>query len=165
MTDKPSTETGLSHLMALLSDPSGQEAILQETNSYTQRFGLTLSDTDIQMLLSRRTESLAEQRRIEFGNGILDKIIFVFCDSEFIYQGNYAETLAELQDIFYLYKNESLDELTDDELLETMREAFDGECRGSLDYLAETCLEQFARGIRASTHKFMGKYGESDDTF
>lgn len=165
MTDKPSTETCLSHLMALLSAPSGQEASLQETNSYTHQFGLTLSDSDIQMLLSRRTESLAEQRRIEFGNGILDKIIFTFCDSEFIYQENYAETLAELQDIFYLYKNESLDELTDEELLETMREAFDRECHGSLEYLAETCLEQFARGIRAGTHKFIGKYEEHDDTF
>ena len=33
-------------------------------------------------------------------------------------QENYADTLMRLQDIFYLYKNESLDELTDDELLE-----------------------------------------------
>ena len=30
-------------------------------------------------------------------------------------QENYADTLMRLQDIFYLYKNESLDELTDDE--------------------------------------------------
>ena len=48
-------------------------------------------------------------------------------------QENYADTLMRLQDIFYLYKNESLDELTDDELLEYMKEKFDGICAGDLD--------------------------------
>ncbi len=50
-----------------------------------------------------------------------------------------------LQDIFYLYKNESLDELTDDELLEYMKEKFDGICAGDLDYLEGTELDTFAR--------------------
>ena len=52
---------------------------------------------------------------MEFGKGILDKIIFAFCDSDFIYQESYAETIARLQSIFFLFKNESMDELTDDE--------------------------------------------------
>ncbi len=56
-------------------------------------------------------------------------------------QENYADTLMRLQDIFYLYKNESLDELTDDELLEYMKEKFDGICAGDLDYLEGTELD------------------------
>ena len=144
-------------LAAFMSEQN-QIELVRKTNEYTERFGLRLTDLDIQKLMEERRECLAEQRRVEFGTGVLDKIIFAFCDSDYIYQGNYVETIAALQDIFYLYKNESMDELTDDELISVMREAFDGECKGSLEYLEETFLEDFARDIRSNTHKFIGRY-------
>ena len=97
------------------------------------------------------------EQRVEFGPGVLDKIIFAFCDSNYIYQDIYAETIARLHEIFYLYKNESMDEMTDDELIHVMRNAFDGECQGSLDYLEDTYLEEFAREIRSRTHHFIGR--------
>lgn len=146
----------------LLSEQK-QKDLIKQTNEYTNQFGLSLSDCDIQQLLNRRRECLVEQQRVEFGEGILNKIIFAFCDSDYIYQENFTETIARLQDIFYLYKNESMDELTDDELLQVMRTAYDGECQGSLEYLEETYLEKFARNIRATTHKFIGRYERDDD--
>ena len=72
-----------------------------------------------------------------------------FCDSQFIQSGDYADTLARLQEIFYLYKNESMDELTDRELLEIMKENFEQICYGDLEYLETTCLERFAATVRA----------------
>ena len=149
----------------LLFSEQGQVDLLKKTNAYAGRYGLCLTDADIQELIVRRRECLTEQQRVEFGNGILDKIIFAFCDSAYIYQDNYAETIAELQRIFYLYKNESLDEWTDDELIRIMRDAFDRECQGSLEYLEETLLDQFARNIRANTRRFMGRYEEDDEIF
>lgn len=77
-------------------------------------------------------------------------------------QENYADTLMRLQDIFYLYKNESLDELTDDELLEYMKEKFDGICAGDLDYLEGTVLDTFEREVRTGTKKYIGKYREDE---
>ena len=59
------------------------------------------------------------------------------------------DTLARLQEIFYLYKNESMDELTDGELLEIMKENFEQICYGDLEYLETTCLERFAAAVRA----------------
>lgn len=147
--------------MLIFGEKTQIEAV-KRTNDYTEKFGLRLSDQDIQELVVRRRECLSEQMRVEFGNGILEKLIFAFCDSDYIYQGNYAETIASLQEIFYLYKNESMDELTDDELLTFMRESFDGECQGSLEFLEETVLERFARSIRANTHKFIGRYEEDE---
>lgn len=135
-----------------------QADIIRKTNVYTNRFGLSLTDDDIGELLARRRECLEEQRRVEFGTGILDKLIFAFCDSDYIYQENYPEIIMRLQEIFYLYKNESMDELTDDELISFMRKAFEEECQGSLEYLEETILDEFAREIRTDTRKFMGRY-------
>ena len=39
-----------------------------------------------------------------------------------------------------------------------MKNAFDGECKGSLEYLEETALEQYARNVRKEGKNFFGKY-------
>jgi len=135
------------------------EKVLQ-SNSYTRQFGLQLSEHEVLELLQDRKCSLQEQERVEFGEGILQKIIFAFCDSPYIYQDNYVDMIAQLQNIFYLYKNESMDELTDDELLSYMKEKFENECQGSVEHLEDTCLEGFARMIRAGTCRFMGANNE-----
>ena len=147
---------GVEDYLVALSQYRKQEVL--RSNEYTCQFGLSLSEQDIEELMIVRRECLQEHQRVEFGKGVLEKLIYAFCDSSYIYQENYVDTLSRLQDIFYLYKNESMDELTDDELIEYMRKSFDETCHGSLDYLEETCLEEFARNIRRSTHKFIGRY-------
>lgn len=131
-------------------------------NHDTEKFGLALSEREAQLLVAERGEVLRKERRVEFGQGILSKIIDTFCDSAYITQDSYCDTLIRLQEIFFLYKNEMLDEITDDELLEFMREQFDGVCCGDLDYLEETCLDLFAQAIRAgySGYEATGGRGE-----
>ncbi|UWP59463.1 DUF6323 family protein [Ruminococcus gauvreauii] len=132
----------------LMSDQNQLTKVL-EANQYTERFGLVLSQEDAQLLVRERSEVLRAEKRVEFGEGILPQLIFVFCDSQYIDQNNYVETLKRLQEIFYLYKNEMLDEITDAELLEFMKEQFETVCFGDLDYLEGTCLDIFSQAIRA----------------
>lgn len=129
-------------------------------NQYTQKFGVVLSMEEGKELMECRKEALKTQERLELGEGILAKLIYEFCDSPYLYQDNYAESLGELQRIFYLYKNESLDELSDDELIHFMKQKFDGECEGSLGYLEDTVLDEFCRSIREMEHGFIG--GKTD---
>lgn len=143
------------------------EAVLQ-TNVYTEKYGLVLSQEDTELVLAERQKSLREQRRVEFGQGVLPKIIQEFCDSAYISQSNYVETLVRLQDIFYLYKNEMQDEISDDELLHFMREQFETVCFGDLDYLEGTCLSNFAQAIRAGYRGYRasdgyGEYAQFDE--
>lgn len=140
-----------------------QLAKLQGCNQYTEKFSLKLSQQEALTLLKDRAEVLKEQQRVEFGEGILEKLIFTFCDSPYIYQDNYVETIGKLQEIFFLYKNESLDELTDDELLTYMKEQFEGACQGSLEHLEDTALEGFARAIRKGATGFIGSCREDED--
>lgn len=81
-------------------------------------------------MLARR-EIVKKQERVEFGEGILPKLIAVFCDSCYINQENYEELIEELLDTFFLFKREAEEQLTDDELLAFMREQFDKVCFGS----------------------------------
>ena len=149
--------------LSILGKGQFQIEKVTDCNQYSQKFGVQLSKKDAMMLLDARKNSLKEQERVEFGGGILPKLIFAFCDSPFIYQDNYVDTLESLQDIFYLYKNESLDELTDDELIGYMKKHFDNDCQGSLEYLEDTCLEDFARSIREGTRGFIGKYEDQEE--
>lgn len=134
----------------MLAEQQKQE--IQKIISYndnTRKYGLVLTEEDVKELVVSRKESLKEHQRVEFGDGILPDLIYAFCDSSYIHKENYAETLMQLQDIFYLYKNELQDELTDSELIEFMRRQFDDICFGDLEYLQGTCLERLARAVRA----------------
>lgn len=64
-----------------------------------------------------------------------------------------------MQEIFYLYKNEMEDEITDDELLHLMKEQFELICFGDLDYLEGTCLNIFAQAIRAGYQGYQSSEG------
>ena len=133
----------------ILLQKQNQLGKIIETNKTAQQYGLTLSEEDAQLILKECGNSLREQKRVEFGGGITPKIIYEFCDSEYIDQNDYADTIIRLQEIFYLYKNEMQDEITDEELLNFMKEQFDGVCCGDPDYLEGTCLDIFAQAIRA----------------
>ena len=121
---------------------------LRECNDITLPFGLYLSEKNIQSLVEKRFAALKDTGRIEFGQSILKKLIRGFCDSPYIDQNNYQDTVLQLIDIFYYFKNESLELITDEELIGLMRKYFDGVCQGSLDYLAGSVLEDICRGSR-----------------
>ena len=143
----------------ILLQQQTQVARVMETNQATEKFGLVLTEEDAGLILKERKDALLEQRRVEFGGGIVPKIIYEFCDSDFIDQNNYVETIVRLQEIFYLFKNEMMDEMTDDELLHLMKEQFEEICFGDLEYLEGTCLANFAQAVRAG----YGEYSKFDE--
>ena len=120
-----------------------------KTNETSKENGLTLTEEEAKALVAARGDTLREERRVEFGDSISPKLIRAFADSSFINQEDYAESIARLQEIFFLYKNESMDMVSDDELLGIMKSAFENESGGDLEYLEGTALEAFARTVRA----------------
>ena len=137
-------------------------ATIISVNEKTQHFGLALSRQNAEELMACRNESLKKYQRVEFGKGILDKLIFTFCDSQYIYQDNYLDTLRQLQDIFYEFKNAAEDKITDEELLTFMREQFESVCYGDTEYLENTCLARFAKAIRAGYEGYKGTGGQGE---
>ena len=67
---------------------------VMEMNRQTERFGLSLTQEEARLLVENRNQVLKEQQRVEFGEGILPKLIFAFCDSAYIDRENYVETMA-----------------------------------------------------------------------
>ncbi len=131
--------------------PMQKQQMLQELlkcNEFTSRYGVQLSPEEAGLLMEARKESLSANGRIEFGAGVMQRIIMEFADSPYLYQDNYLSTLLELQECFYYFKNETLDELSDDELIHLMKYHFDHDCQGSAEYLQSTVLENISHDVR-----------------
>ena len=133
---------------AALSPQLSQQELLR-CNAVSSRFGLTLSPRELGELTEGRRQALLATGRIEFGGGILPKLVSAFCASPYLQSDDYAETLLELQDAFYYFKNECRDALGDDELIAYMAKIYDGAAQGSMDYLCGTALPALCRRIRA----------------
>lgn len=136
-------------------------AELLALNRVTAAYGLVLTQTQALALSQNREAALQRTARLEFGGGILPKLILAFRDSPYFPGGDPVVVLSELMDIFYAYKNETLDALTDDELLAAMRAAYDGTCHGCTALLAGRELELLARLVRSGPEA--GGEEEDDD--
>ncbi|AGX42875.1 DUF6323 family protein [Clostridium saccharobutylicum] len=131
-------------------------------NEFTIEYGLTLHEEDVKEILKTRNVALEKSGRIEFNGQIMNKIIRRFCDSTYISQYNYSDTINELVEIFYNYKNETLDYISDDELIEIMKEYFDNYCQGSLELLEGKVLYKIADNIRNGVKDYTNIDSEKD---
>ncbi len=127
---------------ALANIPAGLQflgdysaAQLMECNGTTGVFGLVLSPADVQFLAETRADALGRMGRVEFGECATRKIILEFCDSPYLSQDTFAETVGELAQLFYYFKSE-LEWMADSDLIARMKAYFDTECRGSTEDLA-----------------------------
>ena len=117
-------------------------------NEETEAYGLVLTQEQALELVETRNLALRDAGRMEFGEGVIGKLIRAFRDSPYLTPRNYAETLNALTETFYYYKSETLDRLSDDELIGYLRSWFDMPCQGSVELLSGTVLDWFAREVR-----------------
>ena len=121
---------------------------LEICNAAIGRYGLALSATDIQALVTGRIEALDETERVEFGSGIAKDLVLGFAGSPFVAQTTFTQTLLELQELFYEFKNESLEQITDEELIQTVRSLYDDVANGDIGRLAEALFDGLGRHVR-----------------
>lgn len=133
-----------------------------ECNEVTRDYSLKLNEEDVKEIIKTRNIALEKSGRIEFNGQIINKIITAFCDSPYISQHNYSETINELVEIFYNYKNETLDFIGDEELIEIMKEYFDNYCQGSLELLEGKVLYKIADNIRNGVKDYTNLDSEKD---
>jgi hypothetical protein len=129
---------------------STKKAVLEimRQNQFTAHNGLELTEQEAVELLETRSCSLQDTGRLELGAGAIGRLIREFSGSPYISQANYVETLHQLIEMFYYFKNETLDLMSDDDLVRFMQTCFDGRCGGSLELLRSRELEEMARRVR-----------------
>lgn len=118
---------------------------LLDANPVLQQFGLALSGPDAHKLALADQKLLQNTGRVAFGGGVAHKLALAFCDSPYIDNRTLVDSLEELTDIFYYYKNETAERLTDEELIAFMEKNFNGVCQGSFELLRTRELDALAR--------------------
>jgi hypothetical protein len=116
-----------------------------EKNGITARYGLSLSEIQAAELVTLQNEILCDFERVDFGGGVVDRLALAFCDSPYISQSGYPALLAELIELFYELKDETADLLPDDELIDWIKNHFDGDCQGSMALLRDRGLAEGRR--------------------
>lgn len=128
-----------------------EEKALRRAEMAAERFGLRLSPEAYERLGEERRRALRETRRLELGEGILPALMLAFCDSPYLSQDRWEESLGELQSLFYQFKNETRDALQDAELIAAMARVFEAK-GGSLTALAMTEPEALLRAAGEARH-------------
>jgi hypothetical protein len=135
---------------------------LESCNRRIERNGLSLTSQDIRVLVAGRLEALAVSDRVEFGGGVVREIVLAFAASPHLSQANFVPTVLDLQELFYEFKNESLEQIPDDELIAKMRSLFDDVAQGDLGYLEQALFEGLARHVREAAAGPIAEDGAAD---
>ena len=98
---------------------------LTEVNGRLAAGGLSITREDYRMLAERRAEALADTERVEFGLPAIFEVAGAVAGSPYLSQTSLAEVLAELQDAFYLLRDDLPVEAPDAEIAEALRNCFD----------------------------------------
>ena len=131
---------------ASLAKKQNAEALLA-LNEKTAEYGLSLTAAQAASLAETQSAELKKAARIELGAGMAEKLVLAFCASPYLHAAYYEQTLHELFECFYAFKNETSDVLSDKTLLIFMRNAFDHVCGGSTEQLVGTVLPDLARHL------------------
>ena len=124
---------------------------------------IPLSRAQLALLRSHEAQALARCGRVDFGGGVLAKLTQAFADSPHIQREELAQTLAELTELFYEFKNATRDALSDDELLRAMAALFSGPAQGSVERLGDANASLLLRAAGGEPCASMDDDEGSDD--
>lgn len=146
----------------LYSDPTAVNQLLS-CNKKTEYYGLSLTPQDAAALMKTRAEELSISGRVEVGSATIGKLINAFCDSGYICQRDYVETVQQLIEIFYGAKNETENRISDDELIAFLRDSFENHCGGSLELLYARDVQKLAENLRNGVKDYTNMNPEEDE--
>ena len=121
---------------------------LCKVNDDIKEYGLFITKEDAKELVCTRNKALMKNGRVEFKETIIMEIIKKFSPSPYIMKSNYRDIFCELVEIFYEYKNETLEVLGDEELIDAMVDYFNNYCQGSIELLEGKALYKVAENVR-----------------
>lgn len=121
---------------------------LLEINEKSSDYGLILSSKDVEEVIKSRKNTLKNYSRIDLNMEVTKKLIEILYTSPYTNQDDYVELINDLQDIFYYLKNETLDEISDDDIIEEISQFYE-KSSGRIDNVQNLC-EKFIKDYRLS---------------
>lgn len=115
---------------------------LLKINDESSAYGLILTPQDVEEIIKSRGYSLKNYGRIDLNMDVTKKLINKIYTSQYTDKDDYVEIINDLQDIFYYLKNETLDEISDNEIIDIIV-GFYEKTSGRIDNI-QNLTEKFA---------------------
>ena len=115
---------------------------LKECVPVMLRYGMELSEKQIRYLYEERADALKQTGRMEFGESAVKKMILAFCSSPYLSRECPENEIGDLLAAFYEWKNITRERFGDDELIEIMRNYYDGKAEGSVEKILDLTEEE-----------------------
>lgn len=125
---------------------SVQKNEILNLNNKSQGYGLVLSKEDVDEIINSRNDTLKYYGRIELDIDVTKKIIENLYTSQYTEKDDYVELINDMQEIFYYLKNETLDEISDIEIITILDKFYNG-YSGRIDNVQEEA-ERFAKEFK-----------------
>ncbi|MCC3671213.1 DUF6323 family protein [Terrisporobacter mayombei] len=123
-------------------------------NEESSVYGLILTSENVEEIIKSRGYSLKTYDRIDLNMDATKKIINKIYISQYTDKDDYVEIINDLQDIFYYLKNETLDKISDNEIIDIIGEFYE-ETSGRIDNV-QNLAEKYALDFR------LGRMGEDE---
>ncbi len=123
-------------------------------NEESSVYGLILTSENVEEIIKSRGYSLKTYGRIDLNMDSTKKIINKIYISQYTDKDDYVEIINDLQDIFYYLKNETLDKISDNEIIDIIGEFYE-ETSGRIDNV-QNLAEKYALDFR------LGRMGEDE---
>ena len=117
---------------------------LKECVPVMLRYGMELSEKQIRYLYEERADALKQTGRMEFRESAVKKMILTFCSSPYLSRECPENEIGDLLAAFYEWKNITRERFGDDELIEIMRNYYDGKAEGSVEKILDLTEEEIA---------------------
>ena len=134
----------LKFTMKDLQQESTQKLI--KLNDESINYGLILNEKDIEGIMKNTNETLKRIGRIETSTNTLEKIIELVYSSPYTDKDNYIENINDMQEVFYYFKSQVLDLLSDDEVIEILEKTYEDK-KGEM-FQIQGAIDDFAKEFK-----------------
>ena len=138
-------------LISLDFSAEKRELQIEACNKTTSQYGLTLTREEAHELDVQHNELLAKHERVEFGTSGTVQVIEGFASSPYLQQFEYAEDIANLQEVFYELRSQAGVDVFDEEIIDGMRLLWDGDAAGTIELLAACTLDMVMEAYDTQT--------------
>ncbi|WP_286317023.1 DUF6323 family protein [Romboutsia ilealis] len=129
-----------------LSLETVQKNEILSLNNRSEEYGLYLTPQDVDNIIESRNHTLKSYGRIEIDINVTKQLIENLYTSQYTDKDEYVELINDIQEIFYYLKNETLDEVSDIEIIEIIDEFYNN-CSGRIDTI-QNMVEKFAHDYK-----------------
>lgn len=125
---------------------SGCGALSGTARKALSEAGLALTGAQLAALAHTEREALAQAERVSFGPGALDALVTEFASSHYLQRESAGACMEELLLAFYELREDFPASTSDQEIVQALKHAFDGEAAGSAELAAPLAAEALSAG-------------------